>query len=125
MYTVHLTSIRRPYALLSFMARLRLPRGTRMTTYCCFLPDLTGFVGSCCAGPERQHQFTKADHTVAIPRQGIQPRYSGLQVQGAATSPLSTVSIIITFSLSICNGKHFIDKATKLGSLTFFSSAVL
>jgi|SRR5690625_2620514 len=69
-----------------------------MTTYCCFLPDLTEFMGFCCAGPERQHQSVKADHKAASPQMGIQPRYSGLRVQGTATSPLSTASFIITFS---------------------------
>lgn len=28
------------------------PRHIESTTYCCFLPDLTGFMGSYCAGPE-------------------------------------------------------------------------
>ena len=36
-----------------------LPRHTRVLTYCCFLPDLTRFTVSYCAGPkpcERNHQ---------------------------------------------------------------------
>src|SRR5699024_825240 len=37
------------------------PRHTEESTYCCFLPDLTGFMGLCCAGPQRQHQSLKAD----------------------------------------------------------------
>src|SRR5690625_3892540 len=74
-----------------------------MTVYCCFLPDLTEFTGPCCAGPERQHQFLKADHKVASPRLGIQPRYSGLRVQGTATSPLSTTITIITIWNGKCN----------------------
>ncbi len=76
-----------------------------MSTYCCFLPDLTGFVGSCCAGPKHQHQSTKADHTVVIPQMGIRPRYSGLRVQGTATSPLSTALIIITILEINCKNK--------------------
>ncbi|MUV37991.1 hypothetical protein JNUCC1_01799 [Lentibacillus sp. JNUCC-1] len=72
-----------------------LPRHTEETTYCCFLPDLTGFMGFCCAGPERQHHSTGAGHKAAAPQVGIQPCYSGLQVQGTATSPPSTTFIII------------------------------
>lgn len=70
-------------------------RHTEMTTYCCFLPDLTGFMGFCCAGPVRQHQFLEADHKIATPQMGIQPRYSGLRVQGTANSPPSTTLFII------------------------------
>src|SRR5690625_1688897 len=83
-----------------------------MTVYCCFLPDLTEFTGPCCAGPERQHHSLKADHKIASPRVGIQPRYSGLQVQGTATSPLSTTTLIITT----------IPEKDKGRSLLFFST---
>jgi hypothetical protein len=78
-----------------------------MTTYCCFLPDLTGFVGFYCAGPKRQHQFLEADHKIIVPRMGIQPRYSGLRVQGTATSPLSTALIIITIKKRKCNRRSW------------------
>ena len=71
-----------------------LPRHTRDTAYCCFLPDLTGFTGSRCAGPECQHHFHKADLEATPPRVGIRPRYSGLRVQGTATSPLSTTLLV-------------------------------
>jgi len=37
-----------------------LPRHTKGLTYCCFLPDLTGFMSFRCAGPERQHHLLKA-----------------------------------------------------------------
>ncbi len=64
-------------------------------------------MGFCCAGPKRPHQFLKADHKVALPQMGIQPRYSGLRVQGTATAPLSTALYIIKVfhkkSNYICN----------------------
>ena len=40
-----------------------LPRHTRVLTYCCFLPDLTRFISSRCAGPSRQHHLPEADST--------------------------------------------------------------
>ena len=43
---------------------------------------LTGFMGSCCVGSKRQHQFLKAGHKSRPPQVGIQPCYSGLQVTG-------------------------------------------
>ncbi len=43
------------------LARFRHPHGTQdFSTYRCFLPDLTGFVGSCCAGPKRLHYLHRA-----------------------------------------------------------------
>lgn len=71
-----------------------LPRHTRDTAYCCFLPDLTGFTASRCAGPECQHHFHEAVLETTSPRMGIRPRYSGLRVQGTATSPLSTTLLV-------------------------------
>src|SRR5699024_7514668 len=85
------------------------PRHTRMSTYCCFLPDLTGFMGSCCAGPGRQHQSLEADLKDGQPRMGIRPRYSGLRVQGTATSPLSTAIIIILTITAKCNHNREVD----------------
>ncbi|GGE47360.1 hypothetical protein GCM10011391_27710 [Pullulanibacillus camelliae] len=49
-----------------------------------------------CAGPECQHYLLKADLTMSKPQEGIRPRYSGLRVQGTATSPLSTIDFIVT-----------------------------
>ena len=40
-----------------------LPRHTQVLTYCCFLPDLTRFISSRCAGPSRQHHLPGADPT--------------------------------------------------------------
>lgn len=48
-----------------------------------------------CAGPRLQRHLLKADPTAYEPREGIQPRWSGLRVQGTATSPSSTANIII------------------------------
>ena len=39
-------------------------RHTKVTTYCCFLPDLTGFIGFCCARPSYQHHLPKAGLTM-------------------------------------------------------------
>ncbi len=93
---MHLPLIKPPQALPEQLARSGHSRGTqRVPTYCCFLPDLTGFVGLCCAGPECQHHLFRADPAVAKPREGIQSRYSGLRVQGTANSPPSTANLII------------------------------
>ena len=87
---VHLLSIS-PVGLLptanSNQVDLRHPK---LTTYRCFLPDLTGFVAFRCAGPGYQRYLSRAVPAVPRPRAGIQPRYSGLRVQGTASSPSST-----------------------------------
>src|SRR5699024_10265191 len=64
-------------------------------------------MGSCCAGPERQHQSLVADHKAATPYPGIQPCCSGLQVQGTANSPPSTALFIILIYILKCNGKSY------------------
>jgi hypothetical protein len=61
--------------------------------YRCFLPDLTGFTSLRRTGPGRQHHFSGSDPKKYGPGTGIQPCYSGLQVQGTATSPSSTAKI--------------------------------
>jgi hypothetical protein len=50
------------------------PRHTGLSTYCCFLPDLTGFMDSRCAGPRRQHHLLRSDPTIDKPLEGIRPR---------------------------------------------------
>ncbi|AOM84652.1 hypothetical protein BBEV_3358 [Salisediminibacterium beveridgei] len=70
-------------------------RHTKWSAYCCFLPDLTGFTGFRCAEPKRQHHLPESDQAEQGPREGIQPRYSGLRVQGTATSPPSTTNLIM------------------------------
>jgi len=60
------------------------------SAYGCFLPNLTGFTVVHCEGPGRQRLKTAAVLTPPTPQAGIRPRYSGLRVQGTATSPSST-----------------------------------
>ena len=69
----------------------RCTYGTRdITTYRCSLPGLTGFMASRRAGPDHHHHLPEAVPRVPGPRAGIRPRYSGLRVQGTASSPPST-----------------------------------
>ena len=70
-------------------------RHTRALAYRCFLPDLTGFTRSRCTRPGPQRHLQAPDPKAMRPREGIQPRYSGLRVQGTATSPLSTANSTI------------------------------
>ena len=65
-------------------------RHTGSLPYRCSLPGLTGFESSCCAGPDRPCHPHKPGPTGKKPRAGVRPRYSGLRVQGTATSPSST-----------------------------------
>ena len=74
----------------SGQAPLRHPRGA---AYRCYLPVLAGFTGSCRVGPNPPHHSTPVVRVIAYPRGGIQPRYSGFRVQGAATSPSSTTCL--------------------------------
>jgi len=67
-------------------------RRPRLTTYRCSLPGLTGFAASRRAGPGDQRHFSGAVPTAPRPRAGIRPRYSGLRVQGTASSPSSTTA---------------------------------
>src|SRR5690554_6603769 len=60
------------------------------SAYRCFLPDLTGFTEANCPGPDRQRPLPEPDPTAECLNAGIQSCYSGLQVQGTATSPSST-----------------------------------
>jgi hypothetical protein len=76
----------------SRQAPLRHPGGT---PYRCFLPDLAGFGGSCRAGPTVQHLLTGGVTGDVSPREGIQPRYGGLRVQGTASSPSSTAVFML------------------------------
>jgi len=39
------------------------PRHTKMVTYRCFLPDLTGFMSFRCVGPDSQRHFYRPDPT--------------------------------------------------------------
>jgi len=87
---VHLLSIS-PVGLLPTASSNQVDlRHPKLTTYRCFLPDLTGFAAFRCAGPGYQRYLSRAVPAVPRPRAGIQPRYSGLRVQGTASSPSST-----------------------------------
>ena len=60
--------------------------------YCCFVPDLTGFERlSFALGLSIVTTVSNPESKTLSSRVGIRPCYSGLQVQGAATSPLSTL----------------------------------
>lgn len=65
-------------------------RRPRLTVYRCSLPGLTGFTASRRAGPGHQRHLPGAVPTAPGPRAGIRSRYSGLRVQGTASSPSST-----------------------------------
>ena len=67
-------------------------RHPRLTVYRCSLPGLTGFAASRRAGPSHQRRFPRTVSAVPRPRAGIRPRYSGLRVQGTASSPSSTTA---------------------------------
>ena len=78
-----------PRAASSDRATLRHPE---RTIYRCFLPDLTGFMGLCRAGPESSTPLARGRLGSDGPGEGIQPRCSGLRVQGTASSPPSTTT---------------------------------
>ncbi len=67
------------------------PRHTRCPVYRCFLPDLAGFAGSRCVGPNHLCRST-VPALRGRASDGHRPRYSGLRVQGTATSPSSTAN---------------------------------
>ena len=67
-----------------------LPRHPKVTAYRCFLPNLAGFTGFRRVGPKYQRPSKMPEATLSNPQKGIQPRCSGLRVQGTANSPLST-----------------------------------
>ena len=72
--------------------------------YRCFLPDLTGFGVPCRAGPSPQHQTINAVSGGARPGGGIQPRCSGLRVQGTAITPSSATIGIVSRGRVAVNG---------------------
>ena len=65
------------------------PRHLGETAERCFLPDLTRFAGSQCAEPDRQRCVREPRPRKTRPSGGVRPRYSGLRVQGTASSPPS------------------------------------
>lgn len=65
-------------------------RHTPMTAYRCSVPRLTRFTGRYCARPGCQHHLHAPAVQIKRLNRGIHPRYSGLRIQGTATSPVST-----------------------------------
>ena len=88
------------------------PRHTHRSAYCCSRQGLTGFTGVHCTGPTRQRPLPAPYLTISCLKPGIQPCYSGLQVQGTAGSPSGTanfLSILFYFRQFIQNifaGQH-------------------
>jgi hypothetical protein len=89
---VHPLSIRHRRLTLIANSDSVCPRHPKLTTYRCSLPGLTGFVAPRRAGPGPQRRLSKAVPAELRPRAGVQPRYSGLRVQGTASSPSSTTA---------------------------------
>ena len=66
----------------------------QVSIYRCFLPDLTGFIALRRVGPGPQPTPAQPVPYTDL-EAGIQPRYSGLRVQGTAGSPPSTTKPIL------------------------------
>ena len=70
----------------------RFPRGTGVCRYRCFLPDLTGFAGPPCTGPNYQQSTSWSYHptivslTLAQPKGSAQPK-SKLWRRGRDSNP--------------------------------------
>jgi len=60
------------------------------TAYCCSVPRLTRFTGRYCARPNRQHHLNAPAVLKKRLNRGHNLRYSGLRIQGTATSPAGT-----------------------------------
>jgi len=56
----------------------------RERAYRCFLPDLTGFTRRALRRARLSTPLSAAHFQTTRPRAGVQPRYSGLRVQGTA-----------------------------------------
>lgn len=67
------------------------------STYGCFLPALTRFIGFHCTGPHSHHHFYKANLTCSNLKQAFNPALADCGLQGTANSPSSTVCIIQTY----------------------------
>src|SRR3990172_4774610 len=93
---VHPLSISAPRACPDSRLRLGLPAAPE-AYYLPLLPSGPDGVRS--ASPRRAGSSTplfRAVPTTPEPRAGIQPRYSGLRVQGTASSPSSTTAVILS-----------------------------
>ncbi len=69
------------------------PRHTKMITYRCFLPDLTGFMSFRCVGPNSQRHFYRPDFTRYSLGEEFNPAVADCRLQGTASSPSSTESL--------------------------------
>ena len=87
----------------SNQAYLRHPK---RLAYRCFLPDLTDFTILCCIGPNFHRHLLQSVLEKIRPLAGIRPCCSGLQVQGTANSPSSTI-INFDCKLFLIFGLHF------------------
>ena len=97
---VHPLSIRAPQACPGSQLRLGLPAAPE-AYYLPLLPSGPDGVRS--ASPRRAGSSTllsRAVPTAPEPRAGVQPRYSGLRVQGTASSPSSTTAAILSRPLA-------------------------
>ncbi len=83
----------------SGQAALRHPE---LAVYRCFLPDLTGFTGLRRVEPGLQRRIARADSAGPGLERGIPPRYSGLRVQGTASSPPSTITPSVPWFIARC-----------------------
>ena len=79
---VHPPPNRRREALRAANSSRESLQHTAVTTYRCYLPVLTGFVGCRCTGPSLQRRLPVAANRPLSPRVGLQPRYSGFRVTG-------------------------------------------
>ena len=84
----------------------RLPRGTGAVRYRCFLPDLTGFAGPTCTGPDCQ-QSTSRPPTMFIERGPVFSRFSGLPPDTATEADVFALRWPATASrnLSACSSR--------------------
>jgi hypothetical protein len=69
-------------------------RHMRRPAYRCFLPDLTGFTDSHCAGPGLQRCPWRPDPKKARPRIGFNPAIADCRLQSTANSPFSTAKLL-------------------------------
>jgi hypothetical protein len=68
-------------------------RHMRRFAYRCFLPDLTGFTSSHCAGPNLHRRPYRPAPKMDGRMKGINPAIADCGLQGTATSPFSTAKL--------------------------------
>lgn len=66
------------------------PSHMKVTTYRCFLPNLTGFMGLHCLGPMHQHYLHKTASQTACLWMEFNLAKADCELQGTANSPSST-----------------------------------